>query len=202
MMGEFWLTFVPLFVAVDALGMLPLFLGMTDQMEAREVRRAIYRSVGVATVIALGFAASGPLLLEVLGVTVEDFQIAGGLLLLVLALRELLMEKELHRRLDISAMGIGVVPLGVPLISGPAVLTTAMLQVDQYGLLLVGIAIVANMIFAALVFRFGGALRQMLGSSGASIASKIANLFLAAIGVMMLREGFQGLFAAAVGEAV
>jgi len=140
--------------------------------------------------------------LEVLGVTVEDFQIAGGLLLLALALRELLTEKELHQRVDMSSIGVGVVPLGVPLITGPAVLTTSMLQVDQYGLVLVGIAIVANMIIAGLVFRFGSALRRLLGSSGASIASKVANLILAAIGVMMLRQGFQGLFAAAVGEAI
>lgn len=201
-MDDFWLTFVPLFVAVDALGVLPLFLGLTHHMEARDVRRAIYRSVATATVIALGFAAAGPLVLEVLGVTVEDFQIAGGLLLLALALRELLTEKELQQRVDMSSIGVGVVPLGVPLITGPAVLTTSMLQVDQYGLFLVGMAIVANMIIAGLVFRFGGALRRLLGSSGASIASKIANLILAAIGVMMLRQGFQGLFAAAVGEAI
>lgn len=201
-MDDFLLTFVPLFVAVDPLGVLPLFLGLTHNMETRDVRRAIYRSVTTATILALGFAAGGPVVLEVLGITVEDFQIAGGLLLLALALRELLTEKELQQRVDLSSVGVGVVPLGVPLITGPAVLTTAMLQVDQYGLMLVGMAIVANMLIAGLVFRFGNALRRVLGSSGASIASKISNLILAAIGVMMLRQGFQGLFAAAVGEAI
>lgn len=201
-MDDFLLTFVPLFVAVDPLGVLPLFLGLTHNMETRDVRRAIYRSVATAAMLALGFAAGGPLVLEVLGITVEDFQIAGGLLLLALALRELLTEKELQQRVDMSSVGVGVVPLGVPLITGPAVLTTSMLQVDQYGLILVGMAIIANMLIAGLVFRFGNALRRLLGSSGASIASKISNLILAAIGVMMLRQGFQGLFAAAVGEAI
>lgn len=201
-MDDFLLTFVPLFVAVDPLGVLPLFLGLTHNMERRDVRRVIYRSVATAALLALGFAAGGPLVLEVLGITVEDFQIAGGLLLLALALRELLTEKELQQRVDMSSVGVGVVPLGVPLITGPAVLTTSMLQVDQYGLILVGMAIVANMAIAGLVFRFGNALRRVLGSSGASIASKISNLILAAIGVMMVRQGFQGLFAAAVGEAI
>jgi multiple antibiotic resistance protein len=198
-MDEFLLAFVPLFVAVDALGTLPLFLGLTHNLEPRDMRRIAWRSVLTAAVIALAFAAGGPPLLEVLGITVEDFMIAGGLLLLALAVRELLTEKELAHRID--AAGLGVVPLGVPLVAGPAVFTTSILLVDQYGLILVSLAIAANMLLAWLVFRFAPALRRVLGSSGASIASKIANLFLAAIGVMMIRRGFEGLFAVA-GEVV
>ena len=198
-MDDFWLSFVPLFVAVDALGALPLFLGLTSNMEPRDARRMSFRSVTTATVIALAFATLGPLLLELLGITVEEFMIAGGLLLLALAVRELLTEKELAHRVD--AASLGVVPLGVPLIAGPAVFATSMLLVDQYGLFLVGLAILANMLIAGLVFRFGGLLRHFLGSSGASIASKVANLFLAAIGVMMVHKGIEGLFAVA-GEAV
>ncbi|MGB0126263.1 MAG: MarC family protein [Rhodocyclaceae bacterium] len=201
-MDDFWLAFVPLFVAVDALGVLPLFLGLTHRMEAKDVRRAVYRSVLAATVIALVFAGLGSLLLELLGVTVEDFMIAGGLLLMALALRELLTEKDLHQRVDVNAAGVGVVPLGVPLITGPAVLTTSMLLTDQYGLYLVAGAIVANMLFAGFVFRFGALVRRILGSSGASVLSKIANLIMAALGVMMVRQGLVGLFADTAGQAV
>jgi multiple antibiotic resistance protein len=201
-MNDFLPIFVPLFVAVDALGVLPLFLGLTRHMAAADVRRAVYRSVAAATVIALAFAAGGQMVLEILGVTVEDFEIAGGLLLLALSMRELLTEKELHQRVDVSAIGVGVVPLGVPLITGPAVLTTSMLLVDQYGAFLVGLGIVANMVIAGLVFRFGSVLQRVLGSSGASIVSKVANLILAAIGVMMTRQGIEGLLAAAAGEAI
>jgi multiple antibiotic resistance protein len=201
-MDDFWLAFVPLFVAVDALGVLPLFLGLTHRMETKDVRRAVYRSVLAATVIALAFAGLGSLLLELLGVTVEDFMIAGGLLLMALALRELLTEKDLHQRVDMNAVGVGVVPLGVPLITGPAVLTTSMLLTDQYGLYLVGGAIVANMFFAGFVFRFGALVRRILGSTGTSVLSKIANLIMAALGVMMVRQGFVGLFADTAGQAV
>jgi multiple antibiotic resistance protein len=201
-MDDFWLVFVPLFVSVDALGVLPLFLGLTHRMEPKDVQRAVYRSVLAAMVIALAFAGLGSMLLELLGVTVEDFMIAGGLLLMALALRELLTEKELQQRVDLNAVGVGVVPLGVPLITGPAVLTTSMLLTDQYGLYLVGIAIVANMAIAGLVFRFGGLVRRILGSSGASILSKIANLILAALGVMMVRQGIVNLFADTAGQSV
>jgi multiple antibiotic resistance protein len=201
-MDDFWLVFVPLFVSVDALGVLPLFLGLTHRMEPKDVRRAVYRSVLAAMVIALAFAGLGSMVLELLGVTVEDFMIAGGLLLMALALRELLTEKELQQRVDLNAVGVGVVPLGVPLITGPAVLTTSMLLTDQYGLYLVGIAIVANMAIAGLVFRFGGLVRRILGSSGASVVSKIANLILAALGVMMVRQGIVNLFADTAGQSV
>ena len=198
-MDEFLLAFVPLFVAVDALGTLPLFLGLTHNLASKDMRRIAWRSVLAAAVIALAFAAGGPPLLELLGITVEDFMIAGGLLLLALAVRELLTEKELAHRID--GAGLGVVPLGVPLVAGPAVFTTSILLVDQYGLILVSLAIAANMLIAWLVFRFAPTLRRILGSSGASIASKIANLLLAAIGVMMIRRGIEGLFAVA-GEMV
>lgn len=200
LVDSFLLSFVPLFVAVDALGALPLFLALTRNMDAADTRRIAVRSIVTAAVIALGFAAAGPALLELIGITVEDFMIGGGLLLLALSVRELLTEKELPRGADAAA--VGVVPLGVPLVAGPAVFTTSVLLVDQFGLLIVCIAIVANMLIAALVFRFGGAVRRAIGTSGASIASKIANLLLAAIGVMMIRRGFEDLFSAAQGVAV
>lgn len=192
-MKDFWLAFVPLFVAVDVIGVLPLFLSMTHNMEPQDVRRIVVRSIATAAVFALFFAAAGPAALKLLGITVLDFMVAGGALLLALALRELLAEKEPQH--TIEHMGLGVVPLGVPLVTGPAVLTTSILLVDQYGLPVTGSAIAANMLLAGLAFRFGGMLRHVLGSTGTSILSKVANLFLAAIGVMMVRRGVEGFLA-------
>ena len=194
-MKDFWLAFVPLFVAVDAIGVLPLFLSMTRSMEPRDVHRIVVRSIATAAAFALFFAVAGPAALKLLGITVLDFMVAGGLLLLALALRELLAEKEPQHRTDL--MGLGVVPLGVPLVTGPAVLTTSILLVDQYGLPVTGVAIAANMLLAGLVFRFGGAIRHLLGGTGTSILSKVANLFLAAIGVMLVRRGIEGFIAGA-----
>jgi multiple antibiotic resistance protein len=200
LIDSFLLSFVPLFVAVDALGALPLFLALTRNMDPADARRTAWRSIVTAALIALAFAAGGPAVLELIGITVEDFMIAGGLLLVALAVRELLGEKEPPRGAD--AAGIGVVPLGVPLVAGPAVFTTSLLLVDQFGLLVVSAAILANMLIAALAFRFAGGVRRAIGVSGASIASKIAILLLAAIGVMMIRRGFEDLLAAAEGVGI
>lgn len=195
-MIEFWLCFVPLFVAVDAVGVLPMFLSLTQGMDRRKVRRAIYRSVATATAVALVFLALGTVILHLLGITVADFMVAGGILLFVLAIGDLLANEKLQRPID--ANSLGVVPLGVPLITGPAVLTTSMLLLNQYGAVWTAAAIVANILIAGTVFLFAGTIGHVLGQTGEKIISKIAMLLLAAIGVMMVRKGIESFIAASI----
>lgn len=197
-MNEFWLCFVPLFVAVDAIGVLPAFLALSQSMEPRQVRRAIFHSVATATAVALAFLALGTAILDLLGITVADFMVAGGILLFILAMGDLLANDKLQRQVD--ADSLGAVPLGVPLITGPAVLTTSMLLLNQYGAGWTAAAIVANILIAGIVFRFAGGIGRVLGRVGEKIVSKIAMLLLAAIAVMMVRKGIEAfLTAGAVG---
>ena len=90
MMKEFWLCFVPLFVAVDVIGVLPFFLSLTDGVPADRMKKIVAQSVVTASAVALVFLLFGPVLLRFMGITVSDFMIAGGLLLLVLSLNDLL----------------------------------------------------------------------------------------------------------------
>ncbi|HON38917.1 MAG: MarC family protein [Desulfomonilia bacterium] len=186
-MSEFWLSFVPLFVAVDAIGTLPLFLGLTEGMPRHVVRRIVIESVLTAGVVAILFLFGGRELLRLLGITIADFMVAGGILIFVIAMSDVITsgkpENEVDRR------NPGAVPLGVPLIAGPAVLTTSILLLDTYGAVPTATALVANIAIAGLVFLFGNGLNLVLGSAGARIISKIANLLLAAIAVMMIRRG-------------
>jgi len=186
---EFWLCFVPLFVAVDAIGVLPTFLSLSQGMEPRQVRRIILQSMATATGVALAFLALGTAILDLLGITVADFMVAGGILLFVLAMGDLLANEKLQRRIDPDSLG--AVPLGVPLITGPAVLVTSMLLLNQYGAAWTAAAIVANILIAGLVFRFAAGIGGVLGRVGEKIVSKIAMLLLAAIAVMMVRKGVE-----------
>lgn len=186
-MNEFWLCFVPLFVAVDAIGVLPAFISLSQGMEPSSVRRAVYLSVITATAVALGFIALGTAILNLLGITVADFMVAGGILLFILALGDLLTSDKRQRHVD--ADSLGAVPLGVPLIAGPAVLTTSMLLLNEYGAGWTAAAIVANILIAGIVFHFATSISRVLGQVGGMIASKIAMLLLAAIAVMMVRKG-------------
>lgn len=195
-MKEFWLCFVPLFVAVDAIGLLPAFLSLTRNVEQQRVRQVIYHSVITASLVALLFLALGALILELLGITVADFMIAGGILLFVLALGDLLTDDKLQQHVD--ARSLGAVPLGVPLITGPAVLATSMLLLNQYDLIWVVAAVISNILIAGLVFRFSSTISRVLGEVGEKIVSKIAMLFLAAIAVMMVRRGIESFIATGI----
>jgi multiple antibiotic resistance protein len=187
MTTKFLLCFVPLFVAVDAIGVLPMFMGLTEDVDKKQVRRVVLQSVVTAMAVSLAFVAIGELLLRLLGITVADFMIAGGSLLFGLSLTDLLTFEKQHRRID--AESLGAVPVGVPLIVGPAVLTTTLLLMHQQGVLNTCIALVINILFAGVVLWFSDSFLKVLGKVGAKTVSKLANILLAAIGVMMVRKG-------------
>lgn len=189
-MIEFWLCFVPLFVAVDALGVLPIFIGLTEGLERPRIRKIIWQSVITAMAVAIAFIALGKAVFSLLGITIADFMIAGGALLFVLALREHLLFERQMRMGDLECPEcLGAVPIGVPLIVGPAVLTTSILLADQYGYLPAVSAVILNIVIAGIVFLLSDPINSVLGTSGTRAISKLAGLILAAIGVMMVRRG-------------
>jgi multiple antibiotic resistance protein len=187
MMTQFWLCFVPLFVAVDAIGTLPMFLGLTEGVNRNRINRVIVQSVATAMTVALIFLAIGQMILKFLGITIADFMVAGGALLFVLSLSDILSAEKQQRHVDPE--DLGVVPLGVPLIVGPAVLTTSILLLREYGFFPTVAALVANISIAGLVFWLSTPISRLLGKTGSKILSKISNLLLAAIAVMMVRRG-------------
>jgi len=188
-MSAFWLCFVPLFVAVDAFGILPVFLNLTDGLDNRDLRKILLQSLITAMVVALVFLAIGEFVLRLLGISVADFMVAGGILLFSLSLSELLTLEKQHHRGGVEALG--AVPIGVPLIVGPAVLTTTLLLLRQYGFLPTVVSLVANILIAGVVLWFSPTLLRILGKAGAKAVSKLASLLLAAIGVMMVRRGIE-----------
>ena len=196
-MHAFLLAFIPLFVAVDPFGTLPLLVGLLERVDAARRRRVIVQSVITAATVAGVFVLAGRPLLRTLGVTASDFMIAGGVLLFVLSLRDLLASGKQHFHVDQET--VGAVPIGVPLITGPAVLTTCMLLVEQQGMIPTFLAVLVNVVLAGVVFGFASPISARLGSAGTKVISKIANLLLAAIAVMMVRQGVFELLAKAKG---
>ncbi len=195
-MNNFWLCFVPLFVAVDALGLLPVFMGLTQELPRVRIRRIIFESVITAMIVALAFLFIGKGILTLLGITVADFMIAGGALLFVLSLSDLIAAEK--RRLQADQEEVGAVPLGVPLMVGPGVLTTTILLINQYGMIPTVSATIVNIVIAGMVFWMSGSINRILGRAGTRTISKLSSLILAAIGVMMVRKGIMLLIAAGV----
>ncbi|MEE8473060.1 MAG: MarC family protein [Dehalococcoidia bacterium] len=187
---ELLLSFIPLFVAVDAVGVLPFVLTMTEDLTPRQRTRAVRSAMLTALGLGLGFLVLGRLVFSALGITVSDFLVAGGLLLLVLAFRDIILGKAV----DLPAAGadepsVGVVPLGTPLVVGPAVLAVLLLLIGQYSYIVVLIAFVLNLAIAWAVFGQANRIAGFLGPGGQRAVARIVSLLLAAIAVKMMRQG-------------
>lgn len=186
---EFGLTFVPLFVAMDAIGALPILLPLTQGMRARERARLIRLAVITALGLGLGFVLIGKGIFVFLGIEVSDFLVAGGVILFLLAAKELITGKMMEAQALIGDEMLGVVPLGTPLMVGPAVLTTLLILIDQYSVFIVIASFIINLAIAWLLFAQANRVMAFLGQGGVRATSKIVSLFLAAIAIKMIRQG-------------
>lgn len=185
------LAFIPIFVAVDAVGVLPIFISLTEDAEQQEKIKVIAQSMLTAFCIAVAFIFLGKAVFRALGVKMEDFMVAGGAILFCLAITDIINPVKKRR---IPAKELGAVPLGTPLIVGPAVLTTSMVIISEYGLAATLISVVVNIAIAGIIFSGATVLMKVLGEAGSKALSKIMSLLLAAIAVMLIRKGLAGLF--------
>ena len=186
MMRNILLAFIPLFAAVDAVGLLPVFVSLTQGMQEAEKRRVIYQSTLTGGLLAVGFVFLGRAIFRFLGIAMGDFLIAGGAILFCISIIDIVSPASETRR---PSADLGAVPLGTPLIAGPAVLTTSLAIIQEYGLPATLIAIIVNIALCGVLLRLSGVLLRFLGKPGSRALSKITSLLLGAIAVMLVRKG-------------
>ncbi|MDD5166245.1 MAG: MarC family protein [Candidatus Omnitrophica bacterium] len=190
----FILAFVPIFVAVDAIGNIPLFISLAEDLNKKQKHKIIIDSVTTATVVAILFMLIGKWVLRLIGITIPDFQIAGGALLFIIAARLLLPGAQKVFLANGHDKDVGVFPLGTPLITGPAVLTTTLMMVDTFGMTPTLVSLVLNMFIVWITLVKADSIMRVLGSSGTRAFAKIMYILLGAIAVMMIRRGITGIF--------
>ncbi len=188
-MQEFVQTFVPLFVAIDVFGLFPIFISLTEALEIDEKKKVALDASITAWITGIVFALGGSYILSFLGIEITDFQIAGGILLLILAISDLLSEEKKRRR---PSRSMGIVPIGIPLIAGPATLTALITLSSMYPVWIVLISFTLNILIVFLALWYSSVLVRYLGTSGSNAISKIMLILLAAIGVMLIRKGVEG----------
>jgi multiple antibiotic resistance protein len=186
---KFVIAFVPLFVAIDAIGMVAIFIGLGANVDAKRRQQQALIGIGTALAISVGFVFLGKLIFKALGITVADFQVAGGLLLLTFAVRDLL---DMGADKGPTTEDFGVVPLGMPLIAGPALLTALLVLADSVGAAYTLLSLILNLIIVAVVFCSADRLTKWLGKQGIKGVSKLVSLLLAAIAVSLIRRGWLG----------
>jgi multiple antibiotic resistance protein len=184
------LTFIPLFVAIDAFWVMALISPYVADKPTRAVFIMATKSVLTALGISLGFLALGEAFFSILGITVNDFKGAGGLLLLVISIVDLLSP---GRSLLGDGDDAGVFPLGTPLIAGPALLTTLLVLMDHYGALPTLAALVLNLILLWACMASVRLVVRVIPRSLLVALSKIMSVILASIAVMMIRLGLMGI---------
>jgi multiple antibiotic resistance protein len=207
-MKDYIASFLPLFVAVNVLGILPMYLGLTETLTAAERRRLTLLAVATATVIAVLILFAGQLVFSLLGITVNDLRVGGGLILLVLSISNLIFGDYRRRDPRQGEMGteataemedaadVGVVPLGIPLIMGPAAITSILVSREAYGYLPTTVSLVVNMFLVFLALAFAPLIGRFMPSAMSRAVAKVASLFLAAISVSLIRAGIVGMVAA------
>ena len=195
-------AFLTLFVLLDPVGLAPLFLGLTADRSAKERRRIGLRAVAIAGGVLLVFALGGGWLLSHLGISLDAFRIAGGILLFRIAVdmvfaqleRETAEEEsEAHARRDIS-----VFPLAVPLIAGPGSLAGIMILAGEaraftWGIPMVLAVCAVGLVLVYLAFLTAMAIARFLGQTGINVVTRVLGLLLAALATQYVADGIRGL---------
>jgi multiple antibiotic resistance protein len=191
MVDDFLKSFIPIFVALDVLGVLPLYARFSMGLDEKRRSKVLRESIVTAFLVTLGFILLGNQILKYLSISIQDFMIAGGIILFIIAVRDLLGfgRGDLAGQEDLFA----VVPLGVPLLAGPALLTTSLIVSSSLGLLYVLVALVLNLLIAGAVFKYSLVILRLVSKRWIEAISKFFLLLLASIAIMFIRTGLQGI---------
>lgn len=185
---KFLQAFIPMFVAIDPIGLAAIFLGLGQGVAPAQRQQIARQATLTGGAVALLFLFLGTTIFKALGISVGDFQVAGGLILFILAARDLLHSAAEPEKLPPD---FGVVPLGMPLIAGPALIATLLLVAQTHGLIVALTALGVNLVLLVLTFSYSEKLAQWIGGTGMRAISKIISMLLAAIAVSMIRQGLK-----------
>jgi multiple antibiotic resistance protein len=182
---------VALFIIIDPLGNLPVFIGLTEGMSHKERKDIFVEALYVGFLLLLLFTLAGTGILTLFKISLDDFKVAGGILLLAISLSMLIRGNfvDLTDKRD-----IGAVPLGIPLMTGPGAITTTMVLIGMYGVKLTLAAVVINFLISGFIFYWADVIYNMLGRTGSMIIAKVMAIILAAIAVKFIREGIVSMF--------
>jgi multiple antibiotic resistance protein len=185
-------SFIPLFFALDVLGVLPLYARFSIGLDKVKRDKVLRDSIITAFLVTLVFTILGNKVLLYLNISIHDILIAGGVILFIISARDLVGggRNDLAGQEDLFA----VVPLGVPLLAGPAVLTTSLIIFNSFGFFYVLIPLLLNLLIAGLIFKYSLTILRFVSRRWVEAISKVFVLLLASIAIMFIRTGLQGLY--------
>ena len=184
---------IALFVVIDPIGNIPLFIAFTKKLEKAEHKTVSKTAIITAAALLLLFGIAGTQILGLFGITIFSFMIAGGTLLFIIAI-ELLTYGE-WRFVSKVKEDIGVVPIAFPLLAGPGSITAVIISYQTSGFLITFFSIIIVMTITYVILRMVNPIYKVLGNRGSMIVSRVFAVIIAAIAVEYIVEGIKNLFA-------
>ena len=184
---------IALFVVIDPIGSVPVFIALTQKMERTERVSVTKIAIITAAGLLFVFAVAGTQILSIFSITISSFMVAGGILLFIVAI-ELLTHGE-WRFAGAGAQGeSGVVPLAFPLLAGPGAITAVMISFQTAGLIVTALSILIVIGITYVVLRYVDRIYRVLGRRGSIIVTRVFAVLVAAIAVQFIVDGARGLF--------
>lgn len=184
---QLWDSFAMLFIVLDSVGNVPIFYALTSTLSEAERYRIFTKSIVIASLMLLTFALTGGAILDYYGISMADFRIAGGLVLLLIALFGIFGRIEAE---TLRSEQVAVVPMATPLLAGPGSLYTVIYLSRVYGTAPTLASIVLNTLAAYAILRASGLILEKAGKNTVLALSRIFSLLLAVLAVSIIRSGF------------
>jgi multiple antibiotic resistance protein len=183
---------IALFIVIDPIGNIPLFIAFTKKLEKAEHKTVSKTAILTAAALLLLFGVAGTQILQVFGITIFSFMIAGGTLLFIIAI-ELLTYGEWRFAGSVKEE-VGVVPIAFPLLAGPGSITAVIISYQTSGFLITFLSIIIVMAITYVILRMVNPIYKVLGNRGSMIVSRVFAVIIAAIAVEYIVEGIKNLF--------
>ena len=181
---------ITLFVVMDPIGNLSLFTSLTKGMPLNDIKKNVNRSMIVASILLFVFLFLGLKIFSFFSINLNSFQIAGGIILLIIAVMYVL---GTYQKLIKSHGSDLSVPIGTPLITGPGVITTTIILVNENGPYVTVIAAALTLLATWLILMFSSRLFKLLGVHWIDVISRVMGIILAAIAVEFITKGILGI---------
>ncbi len=186
-LGNLARAVIILFIIVDPFGNVPIFMGLLEKMTKAERRKVFNIATIVGIILLLVFAFIGQQIFLIFGISIYSFEVAGGLLLLIVSIR-ILVSGSLQETVE-SPESLGAVPIAMPLLVGPGAITTTLLSLQEYGTIVTIISVFIVLFLAWVIFRYVDSVYKFLGKIGAAVIARVMALLLAAIAVQYILIG-------------
>lgn len=184
--SELFKAVIALFIIVDPFGNIPIFVSLTENVPGNQ-RKKVYNTASlVGVILLLVFAFTGQEILTIFGLSIYSFEVAGGILLLIIAIRILI--SGFHEQAE-SPESIGAVPIAIPLLVGPGAITTTIFNLQAYGLLIAILSVLIVLSLTWVILRKIDSVYKFLGKTGSLVIARVMALLIAAIAIQYILTG-------------